>query len=691
MRARYTMLFLSLLWAGCTLFKKAPDEEGYTGPGDQDSEADTDTDADADSDTDADTDSDSDVDNYQHPEDFDIYEGPASGRINGVVVDQDGQPLAGVPVRLSTGEEQSTDDNGAFLFSELTPTSEPDDELERYHVSFGGDGHTTAQRLVLIEDWETRSLHVTLMETGSTVAFDAELGGSFEEGPLQVEIPPQAFVDGEGDVVTGEIQLSMTAPDVGVTGTAGAPGDFWGVTADGETMGLASFGFFELVAEQDGEELNLAEGVTVPTSYTMSEHLPETQMELLGDQMDFWWWNPDEAIWEYESTADVVTDAKGVRTMSVDLPHFSSWNYDYAYESTCVEFTVLDPLGNPIEGANLTMEGLTYAISHYVGAESGSTDEDGKVTLWGLPNAESHVTGTVTVEGEEFTEEMKPVVLYDAVDMDIDQCPYQATMVIPVCIVGGDIQTMLIEFWMENPDGSIESWRQPWGETIFYWPSGNFELCHAEWSQMQMDSCEYFGADEVFEGSDDQDGTIIGAGDIVRMSDGAVALDFTPVAGEEGYETQYEPVMSGILGELVQGPALYGLRVQGESLGVPGFDEQESVYLPPKPEGPHFSNTPAHIDTSTGLPLEINTEYDENGIFIYFWTTDDNGDQVQVMCRLSDEGELEVPAEAMSWLPGGRSAQMSVFRASFDYIRMPTGYVLRSTTMQMAQQEVELQ
>ena len=72
----------------------------------------------------------------------------------------------GCPTEL---DEDSTDDDGAFSIREVEPG-------ESLTVHVRAEGYTSADRVVTMDDWETRSLQVELAPVGTTFTFFFGMG-----------------------------------------------------------------------------------------------------------------------------------------------------------------------------------------------------------------------------------------------------------------------------------------------------------------------------------------------------------------------------------------------------------------------------------------------------------------------------------------------------------------------------------
>jgi hypothetical protein len=599
---------------------------------------------------------------------FELWEGPAQGRIAGLVVDVDGAPIEDVQVFLgSTGQGSFTDPDGAFSIREVEPG-------EAIVVHFRAEGYTHADRKLSLTDWETRSLKVELQPVGRTFRFLAEDGAHLQEGDLELRLPPQAFVNARGQRISGEMELDLTVSDIANDGLAGAPGSFRGVGADGVERSIMSFGFFQVEARQGDELLNLAEDATAEVSFRVSDEMTRSQEELLGDTVDLWWWNPDEAIWEFTDASMVEEDASGERTMRAELPHFSSWNFDEAYESSCAEFHVVDAMGNPVVGAWLQMSGISYEISHYSGYEEGSTDEDGVLTLMGAPWGMAELGVSVTMDGGTI-EQTYTVGLEDVYE-DPSSCPYQYRVELPICFVGGDLGVTAVAVF--DGSGSPNPTRLMSGVGMFYEPSASYGVCEEPLGGLEpgwqiLDPGDLgAGGDPTETGLlDPSDLTIISAGDFVRFTDGeGLDLDLTALEVNAEGSTIYEldPSDAMDLDIAVEGATAMTVSVQGELSGMPGFELPHAMLVP-------GAVLPLNVGGGAVLPCSGTATVQVD------WPADDSntlvaipldGDRMAVGV-VEPGSTVEIPPSVTSLLPRGEDFQLTTFRSSWSFQRLPNG------------------
>lgn len=721
MRIPVSILVSMMILPACNaLFPDSDGKDKETGDSLTDTDTDTDTETDADTDVDADTDTDTEPqEEYVYPEDFDLYDGPVEGRLAGVVTDGNGEGVSSITVTLSTGEITETDGNGAFMFTDIPPVS-------GLIVKAGSMNTTTSYARVDLTSWETQTLRLSVTPVDQVVRMDATIGGEISEGTGTIVVPPNAFRDSLGNIVTGEVDVAVTVsdhaswagpsldPDGGMVRTtdplADAPGDFRGIDSSGTETPLASFGYFEMHVSRGGEYMSIDDEAPMTVSFEYDESdIPEDQADLIDPDnptMPMWGWDPDTAMWQWMRDVDVMVDPDGTTTVTAPLTNADpaepgsldtvwneswgptyAWNCDWAYSSSCAEVTVLDPLGNPIVGANVSMDGLGYYVTHYVGTESGTTNGDGKVVVWGRAYSVAEINASVQVDNVTYTETVHPYYLNAGLDSyGSSSCPYQVTVVIPVCIKGADINLMVNNFWQEYPDGSILSFTTPWGNAVYYEPDGEFERCEPEWMDMEIGTCVFQDGEVDLTDNDLPDTN--GAGEITRIKqDGVVAVDFLPYVDPDGRSTyQFQDSDSTLIGSQMTDGTYYDLKVQGEEDGVPGFEVEDAVWMPVTPAFTSSEEFSFSRGSDLRLPIEASGD-EEVGIFVSARNVDEDGVPTgsgMVFCRVEDRTSVTVPASGLSYLESGRVA-FGVYRPGLEWVQMPTGYVAMATSWNVTQ------
>jgi hypothetical protein len=596
-------------------------------------------------------------------DDFDLYDGPVYGGIKGFVLDARGNGLADIPVTLSSGEEILTDEEGAYHFTRVEP--------DTYVVKVSVLEYAEQFRRVVIDDWRTHNANFELYPTGVIFDVDNTQGGLFQEGRLLVDAPPYAFAGGD------DLQLALTVPDLLETGTYGAPGDFRTVDEDGV---LVSYGFWDIRVFEDGELINVADGQTVTLDYELwdEDEVPEAQRHLMGDTMPLWTFDADEAGWVRMDELDIQEDDRGRRSVTAELPHFSPWNCDDLFASTCVEVWVEDQLGNAIEGVEVSLTGMDY-----ISTTITNTDDNGLGVVQGMPNGTGAIKASMMVGDRPYNEVLEGVELGAAVGGG-SICPVSVTMTIPVCMVGGDIKLSVINSFGKDEGPSTEIDRIPAGSAVFYRPGDEFGAC-ADPLGEEMEPGDWVVLDPTDDPTDlykPEDNENMGAGDIIRIEDDSVAIDMTVEEATDGdlvyvtVETEGDSLTGA--GPLMTDGNSLDIRVQGELDGLPGFEAENAIEVTDAPQLEVVSDGGTTIEFQKGYELDIELQ---NSI--------GSPDPTYVMVMGEDDELMlgKFDANIDPTLPAWVTEEMAddsaitVFKQRVTYVELPNGYYARTTAM----------
>jgi len=240
----------------------------------------------------------------------------------GQVRETSGAPLAGVSVRVVDGTPSGTTDGdgkvtladvgtGISVLLQLTRSGYVEQFLE---VEIPGDA--TEGFFEAVMQPRAAPAAVAAVEAGAAVTGD--------DG-VTLELPPDALVDGDGNPVSGTVEITLTPVDVSQPDAGGFPGGFSAVQSDGTPADLMSFGVAEFVVTQGGDELDLALGKTATIEIPIY-----TGGAALGDVLPLWSLDEATGLWVEEGSGVVVqstASASGLALRAV-VSHFSWWNID---------------------------------------------------------------------------------------------------------------------------------------------------------------------------------------------------------------------------------------------------------------------------------------------------------------------------------------------------------------------------
>jgi len=273
-------------------------------------------------------------------------------QLQGVITGPDGHHLAGVTVRLGTGESTQSDASGQFSFVGIAESDgvialfEKDEFMSTTRIFDVVDGPDRVQQVNMI-----RRANAQVFDAGSTVEVELQLGTN---GYLVLE--PESLVNAEGAVAQGQATAYLTMINVqDRIALRASPGDFQAKMADGSSAWLESFGMSELlIVDAQGEELFLADGKTAELA--MDIILPIGGRGEASQSIPFLIFDEATGLWVEEGTG-TTTDWS---TYVFPIDEFGHWNADQSYNTTCVKVRVEDSSGNPVSDLQVEAMGLDY-------------------------------------------------------------------------------------------------------------------------------------------------------------------------------------------------------------------------------------------------------------------------------------------------------------------------------------------
>jgi len=284
--------------------------------------------------------------------------------------------LGEVTVRLGD-RTTTTNEQGWYLFADV-------DATDRAVVRAARDGYVGASEVLGVSDGAAYHVDMILVPAPSAQTLPGAAGGTVGGAGAELTIPPNAFVDGSGATVSGDVSITVAVvdPGSGEQAMAAFPGDFLGLGMDGEETPLESFGIFAIEARQGDELLDLAPGRSIEA------RVPIAPSGLATAPMSIPLWSFDETsgLWDEEGTATRDGD-----TYRASIPHLSWWNFDAPYirQTTCVTVCFDDGTGRPVSGVRVSI-----AVPIVRSTMSGYTGSDGCVSINVRASAEATLTAS---------------------------------------------------------------------------------------------------------------------------------------------------------------------------------------------------------------------------------------------------------------------------------------------------------
>ncbi|GAA5038937.1 hypothetical protein GCM10011506_37420 [Marivirga lumbricoides] len=253
--------------------------------------------------------------------------------IRGIITDTKGEPLQDVRVFVPHMDSSFvTNEIGEVAFdgfisgkSQMLEISKTGFISEYYNLQILNTARQGYFELSLIE--RAPEIIVQSVEYGATAT------GS--EG-VQVKLPVEGLVHSDGSIVTGDVEIYMTALDVSDDGVLEAfPGTFSGITFEGEAPLIMTFGTVEFTFMQNGEELQVAAGktATIDIPIYVENDVDGTALTA-GEQFPMWFYDESSGNWVQDGTGTVTVSGESPTgfVLRGEVSHFSWWNHDIAPE-----------------------------------------------------------------------------------------------------------------------------------------------------------------------------------------------------------------------------------------------------------------------------------------------------------------------------------------------------------------------
>jgi hypothetical protein len=295
--------------------------------------------------------------------------------VGGIVTDSTGQVLSGVTVNAGSVSATTTP-NGTFSMA-VSPAN-------GLVVGFAKAGYLSSSKVVTTTQGKSTTVAAALAPLATPVPLDATAGGKVTGARgSTLAADPGVLVDANGKTVSGMVDVSLTPLSPANPGELAAyPGSLVGSMGGATPTLLQTYGVLDVTVSQNGQPVQVASGktVTVNVPVAMSANLPATQ--------DLWSFDLTTGIWNHEGTAQLSGT-----TYTAQLAHFSYHNIDAAIhdgQATCVTGVVVDTMGNPVAGAD---------VSPAEGASTDSlitTDANGAYCTWMLTGASNVITANAT-------------------------------------------------------------------------------------------------------------------------------------------------------------------------------------------------------------------------------------------------------------------------------------------------------
>jgi len=409
----------------------------------------------------------------------------AHGKVAGMVVDTEGNPIFGVSA-IAGGNTVITGTDGVFIIPDVTPSS-------RLLVSFVKDGYAKNYSYVSLESFETVNTNITMLPITGEATVDSSIASEVSIEGSTLSFAANSFVTDAGETYSGNVRVQVTNLNPHTSDSAASPGDLSAVSFayDGgfskstiTPSQLVSYGMVDVsLYGEDGEALNVDEDTPTSVEISISNgDLPETYHLADGESQVAWSFNPEFGKWVEEDTGNIV-ERDGELFFQFEATHFSWWNCDQGFVPSCASGRVVDMLNFPVRGAEVICRGdqSTSVVT---------TDNQGYYVCSILVGDNVTFGASTFVGGRTWGNSTSAFM--DGEGSDSTTCEPIPTIEIEVCRIAGAINVQNVNSMTEEDVAALN------GDAItavFWEPPGDPEYCGNLWED--IDGCIVGTTDDI--------------------------------------------------------------------------------------------------------------------------------------------------------------------------------------------------
>ena len=243
------------------------------------------------------------------------------------VSDKAGYALPETPVTIN-GTTVMTDQYGLAQFDGISQTS-------LMLVSASKEGYLTQTYQYSFDAMQESAMASLTLQNINPVShiIDSTVAVDITETELHTKLilDANSFVDAEGNVVTGEVEVTITPIDIRAIDNAFLGGG-QALTDSGEAVALISTGMADYQFSQNGSAVSLAEGVSATIEMDLAVAIGDDgRVFAEGDTIEMWWFDVKTGFWIEDGVGTVQlsdTSETGLKLVAT-VKHFTTWNWDY--------------------------------------------------------------------------------------------------------------------------------------------------------------------------------------------------------------------------------------------------------------------------------------------------------------------------------------------------------------------------
>ena len=289
---------------------------------------------------------------------------PITAVVQGNILDETGQPTAGVMVQVGN-KTAMTDTKGWFRITEAALDKKAALVMATkagYYKAFRTFGATTGTNQVVIK----------LIKKVVTGTVSATAGGEVTlSNGSKVALPANGVVTAAGNAAyTGTVNvyasyIDPTSADINQI----IPGSLLATNKEGKRVLLASYGMMAVELEStSGEKLQIKSGTTA----RLTTAIPTSIQNSAPATIPLWSVDEVTGVWKEEGTA-----TRNGNVYVGDVSHFSFWNVDVAQNTVMLSLTLKNGENNPLVNAAVRIWRTSEGGASFA---TGYTDSLGQVS-----------------------------------------------------------------------------------------------------------------------------------------------------------------------------------------------------------------------------------------------------------------------------------------------------------------------
>ncbi len=614
------------------------------------------------------------------------------GRISGMVVDVGQDALAGVEV-TAQGQMVLTDEAGHYTLEMVDPGQE-------ILIKFQKNGYSENARYANIVSWETASANATLKAHDWVQTFNPAFGGDMEQDGMRVSVPGGAMLL-DGQVYTGDVEVSVTYFDPYSDELAAAPGDLTALRKSTDSSGagknvleqaqLLSFGMVEVIFRADDrEQLMLGEPIEVeiPISQT---GVPDYYQVSDGQEILLWDWSDDAGAWLEEGTGRVTSDESGNSTYTFSTSSPGGKNPDSPIEYTCVQGKVVDTIDFPVRSAQVECRGQLTS-------STVTADENGNFECTVAVGDTVYIVPNTYVADQTWYG-------FDSLVATSKECDDVGDVTIEVCRESGVMMADNVKAYSDTGSWDADNLRA-W----FWEPKGYVEYCNNPWDDIPLDDCQLLNIDLAstwFPDMDPETGIMketksVGSRLTVETGRDVYALESqltdsgVPVYHHErhdgqggNYDDDGQLSIDGSNNVDLRGGDVLVTSAPGNASDYMGaWSNEEWIRLPSEMS---LGTSAASIQIRRGQTLTLNyngADNNEDDVLVFALTDDKD---TAMVCRAADDGTITISGAYTSQFAADEDGTISFYKADVGWEAGPDGLPIRMQGLTGATLSLDIQ